>query len=66
MYLHLLYSKSYIFCKENSLSPPEPSHNCDFLEVGTLMLVDYGNIFLGIFHDTLGRLENGFGKLSDE
>ena len=38
-YLHIL-------CLENSLFPPEPSHNRDFLEEGTLIFVDYGNSFL--------------------
>ena len=54
-----------MLCIKNLLSPPEPSYICNFLEEGTLMSVDYGNIFFGILRDTMRRLENGFGQLSN-
>ena len=43
----------YIFYFKNSLFPPEPSYIRDFWYEGRLVLVDYKNIFFGIFCDTI-------------
>ena len=64
------YKISYLFTQtiyfKNSLSPPAPSYIRDFLPEGPLLLADYGNIFFGIFRDTIGRRGSGFIQLSDD